>query len=214
MASQIKVDQITDKLGTGTPSFPHGIDAADLTGTLPALDGSALTGLSGGWEELQSTTITSDLSFIDYDFPAGYSRFRLEFDGLRSAVYGAIGRLRLKNSSGSLIDSSGSYVWSFSSNNSAYAYDYVDMQTFAGPDVATGKGTYLHVEFYNPRVTNRTTFINFNALSQYGGNRHYFGSAFSTAEEEHSAFRFYFHDGSNLVDIDANSYGYKIWGHP
>ena len=48
MASQIKVDQITDKLGTGTPSFPHGIDAGDLTGTLPALDASALTNLDAG----------------------------------------------------------------------------------------------------------------------------------------------------------------------
>ena len=54
--SQIKVDQITDELGTGSPSFPNGVDAADLTGnvdaalltgTLPAIDGSALTGVGG-----------------------------------------------------------------------------------------------------------------------------------------------------------------------
>ena len=74
--SIIKVDTITDEAGTGAPDFPQGmtgdgssltglataaqgalastalqasssLPAANLTGTLPAIDGSALTGISG-----------------------------------------------------------------------------------------------------------------------------------------------------------------------
>ena len=74
--STIKVDTITDEAGTGAPDFPNGMTgngssltglataaqgaladtalqsssslaAANLTGTLPAIDGSALTGIEG-----------------------------------------------------------------------------------------------------------------------------------------------------------------------
>tara|TARA_B110000467_G_scaffold25763_2_gene23164 strand:+ start:1748 stop:2383 length:636 start_codon:yes stop_codon:yes gene_type:complete len=55
--STIKVDTITDEAGSGAPNFPNGmtgsaasltaIPAAQLTGTLPAIDGSALTGIAG-----------------------------------------------------------------------------------------------------------------------------------------------------------------------
>jgi len=66
--STIKVDTITDEAGSGAPDFPNGmtgsaasltaIPAAQLTGTLPALDGSALTNLT-------SANLTGALPAID-----------------------------------------------------------------------------------------------------------------------------------------------------
>ena len=59
--STIKVNNITDEVGTGGPTFPQGFSvtgtlsattlsgtlaSSNLTGALPALDGSSLTGLS------------------------------------------------------------------------------------------------------------------------------------------------------------------------
>lgn len=34
MAGQLRVDEITDELGTGSPSFPNGVDAGELTGNV------------------------------------------------------------------------------------------------------------------------------------------------------------------------------------
>tara|TARA_R110002167_G_scaffold16252_1_gene63870 strand:+ start:94 stop:732 length:639 start_codon:yes stop_codon:yes gene_type:complete len=55
--STILVDSISDTAGTGSPSFPNGISgngsaltnltSANLTGALPAIDGSSLTGIVG-----------------------------------------------------------------------------------------------------------------------------------------------------------------------
>ncbi len=78
--STIKVDTITDETGTGAPNFPNGasgvattaqgaladsaiqpgdsLAAGDLTGTLPALDGSALTSIS-------AANLTGTLPAID-----------------------------------------------------------------------------------------------------------------------------------------------------
>jgi hypothetical protein len=36
MAGQIRVDEITDEAGTGSPSFPNGVDASELTGNVAA----------------------------------------------------------------------------------------------------------------------------------------------------------------------------------
>jgi hypothetical protein len=41
MAGQLRVDEITDEAGTGSPSFPNGVDGAELTGSVAA---SLLTG--------------------------------------------------------------------------------------------------------------------------------------------------------------------------
>jgi len=44
MSGELRVNNITDEAGTGSPDFPNGVDAGVLTGTLPAIDGSNLTG--------------------------------------------------------------------------------------------------------------------------------------------------------------------------
>jgi hypothetical protein len=48
--SEVRTNSITDAAGTGAPDFPNGITAAsipaaNLTGSLPAINGSALTNL-------------------------------------------------------------------------------------------------------------------------------------------------------------------------
>jgi len=69
--SRIQVDNIYDKEGTGAPTFPSGavvtgvttsttfdgtLNSSNLTGALPALDGSALTNLNvpAGFTELDA----------------------------------------------------------------------------------------------------------------------------------------------------------------
>ena len=88
--STIKVDAITDELGTGSPDFPNGITvngspltglataaqgaladsavqptdslaSANLTGALPAIDGSSLTGISSAPTTAQVLTATAGL---------------------------------------------------------------------------------------------------------------------------------------------------------
>jgi len=47
MSGELRVNNITDEAGTGSPDFPNGVDAGVLTGTLPAIDGSNLVGVEG-----------------------------------------------------------------------------------------------------------------------------------------------------------------------
>jgi len=59
---------INGSTGVTAPAFDGSIDAADLTGTLPAIDGSALTGISSGDYVLSSITpslsVTASNSFV------------------------------------------------------------------------------------------------------------------------------------------------------
>ena len=74
--STINVDSISDAAGTGSPSFPNGISgngsamtnltSANLTGALPAIDGSALTGVVGS-----AQTVDVFTSSGTYTKPAG-----------------------------------------------------------------------------------------------------------------------------------------------
>ena len=79
--SKIKVDEIVDEAGTGAPSFPNGIPAADLTGTLPAIDGSALTGVGGAtslitdWTDITSGAASFTINFTD-DCDVYYIQFQ------------------------------------------------------------------------------------------------------------------------------------------
>lgn len=99
--STIKVDTITDEAGTGAPNFPQGatgvattaqgaladsaiqpgdnLTAGDLTGALPAIDGSALTGISSHWVNLANVTLGgSQVSAIDITLPTGYDQLKLD----------------------------------------------------------------------------------------------------------------------------------------
>jgi hypothetical protein len=71
--SEIRANSITDAAGTGAPDFPNGLTdnsnavlnsssslpAANLTGTLPAINGSALTDLPGSYTHLGTIATTS-----------------------------------------------------------------------------------------------------------------------------------------------------------
>ena len=112
---------------SGTPAAALPLTGGTLSGTLTlnaALNGvtsvDATTAASitaagiGGANRvlLQTTNITTNLSYIDYTFPAGYDRFEFEFFNMRTA--GTNGRnlvLQFANSGGSLITATNtSYV--------------------------------------------------------------------------------------------------------
>jgi hypothetical protein len=74
--SQVRANSVTDAAGTGAPDFPNGLTdnsnavlnsssslpAANLTGTLPAIDGSALTNLPAP-STAQVGTATAGLAY-------------------------------------------------------------------------------------------------------------------------------------------------------
>jgi hypothetical protein len=112
---------------SGTPAAALPLTGGTLSGTLTlngALNGvtsvNATTAASitaagvGGANRvlLQTTNITTNLSYIDYTFPAGYDRFEFEFFNIRTAATN--GRnlvLQFANSGGSLITAANTSYW-------------------------------------------------------------------------------------------------------
>lgn len=67
------------------------LDASLLTGTLPALDGSALTGVGGATTQLVAPTDFSGVTSLTISLPTGYTQHTLKFtnlslDGISSEV--------------------------------------------------------------------------------------------------------------------------------
>ena len=70
--------------GSGIDTPAGGLDAADLTGTLPALDGSALTGIGGATLlGTIATTSGSSVTLSGLDL-TGYTHLQLIIDGVSS----------------------------------------------------------------------------------------------------------------------------------
>jgi len=106
--SRVRADQYTNNAGTGSPLFTHGVrvtgvatatsfsgsgtnltslPAAQLTGALPAIDGSNLTGIqSGVWTQIDSQQISSSTSQVDVIFGANagittaYAQVKVYYD--------------------------------------------------------------------------------------------------------------------------------------
>ena len=74
MSGELRVNNITDEAGTGSPDFPNGVDAGVLTGTLPAIDGSNLTG------DIPASRITDALNATG-SAPIYACRAWVNFDG-------------------------------------------------------------------------------------------------------------------------------------
>ena len=68
MASTIKVDTITTPDGTGNIAFSRPIvaDVSNVTGTLPAIDGSNLTGLSAGAWSVKSSGTATNVATLEF----------------------------------------------------------------------------------------------------------------------------------------------------
>jgi len=90
--SNIRVDEITDEAGTGAPDFPNGLPAARLTGTLPAIDGSALTGVGASTTAgaigtyVWATLTGSDVAAAQFIFGTTYAGTSLYPAGFASAA--------------------------------------------------------------------------------------------------------------------------------
>lgn len=99
MASKVKVDQIQTADGTGSITLNNDIamaatktlPAASLTGTLPAIDGSNLTGLSSGLSEVDQWVLTVALALGTSDTFATANWARQSDSQLNSTGFGKIG---------------------------------------------------------------------------------------------------------------------------
>jgi hypothetical protein len=80
---------LTDTTGLTSSSS---LNAANLTGTLPAIDGSALTGVGGGaWEIVEAWTPTA-VNSKDFDLDhSTYSEFRVDITGIILADATSVG---------------------------------------------------------------------------------------------------------------------------
>lgn len=171
--SQIKVDAITDELGTGSPSFPNGVDAADLTGTLPALDGSALTGVGGATTLITDwTDIATGASAVNVNFTENYFKYVLLFNEIKmqGSALGLLLSLRLTDSSGTALSGSDSYQ--YGSRNSGGLEDtrVALMGSVHGVDAAGSMSNQVYVEIFTPKSSTERTWYHAKAIRQEYGN--------------------------------------------
>ena len=112
---------------TGVGSGLTGIPAANLTGTLPALDASNLTGISAGaWEliaEGSGTGYSGAHAFTglgSYKFVRAYIQLRTNSSPSSGAFYCQVSA----NNGSSYYASSNNYVWSETTNNNGTVTNY------------------------------------------------------------------------------------------
>lgn len=69
------------------------LPAANLTGTLPAIDGSSLTGISSGWTPI-STVSTGTASYVEFALSSSYETFVIVLDEVQistgARLYGTV----------------------------------------------------------------------------------------------------------------------------
>ena len=121
--------------GSAVLTAASSLAAANLTGALPAIDGSALTGLSaGGTALLSTTTISADVYNIDISLPLGYTFYRLAIDRIATTTVLGGPMLRTSSDGGSTFAAtSGDYNYSGNPWDSIYLGGY-----FSGTATSVG----------------------------------------------------------------------------
>ena len=196
---------------SGSGASLTSIPAANLTGTLPAIDGSNLTGVGGGALEFQSkTTISTPTQIVDIN-PSG---------GLTAGIYKLIGKKVLFTTS----DGAGAYgarvgfsafLNGSSTFTSAYNIDYVffNSYNYSNPrsrdqysgftlesDNTSAQGSSLGGYAYEFELNFSTDYY-----SWLSGNGHNLGSRYSSGW-------FHGHLSSHVTDVSANRIsGWRIY---
>jgi len=174
-------------------------------------------GVGGGLKFLGETTLSSNVSYIDYNFPSGYGYFRIHLDNMKgsSSQYSSGLKIRLKDSGGTLITSSSSYgrIRTRSSSGIDNTINSIEAEV----NVATSNssnGSNLVVDIYNPKDSNYNTLLRMFSMSyitfQTGYGPSWYAEpvyAAPVTQANNYGIRFYvdnygFNSGTN----------YKIWG--
>ncbi len=187
-------------------------NVASVDATTATAIGAA--GVGGSLEHLSTTNITSDVAYIEYTFPSGYSGFRFTLNSWTTATSNGDTRTLLVR-------------FTDGSNNLITDYEYAQCNwntitpqqnnTIEGPKVSGsvtpsyGKVIFFDVMF--PLQTNiNTSFFTYGAGFEsrdggaYTSARTNFGGM--KVPEANNKIRF-FPDGD---DIDSTSQSYSVWG--
>ena len=193
MASTLKIDTVTTPDGTGNITFSRPIvaDVSNVTGTLPAIDGSNLTNLPGGGKILQvvATEITATVTMtsssyidltgmtVDITPTAASSKILVSVTGSASCSHGDNAKfklVRLVNSASAtdvhVGDAAGSrtrafYGWgeTTSTHSDTVSTQFLDSPSYSLTDELTYKVQWTGYAVSRVNTWNRTSTDTDNA---------------------------------------------------
>jgi len=179
---------------------------ASVDATTVAAFGTA--GVGGGWEQLQETSISSQVSYIQYNFASGYREFLINLRGLRSVSTSRELYARLTDTSNNLISTGSNYASYEVQNDQNYTAAFFrtwgsfrDNLDFQRADF------WFHIR--DPKYSNRRTSMETSGM----GNRYAAATGFRSicqyrATEAHNGIRFFPNAGS----FGSTTEGYTVWG--
>jgi hypothetical protein len=186
---------------------------ASVDATTAASIGAA--GVGGAMELLQTTSITTDIAYIEYTFPAGYSAFMILLNGMRRQVGGGFLDLRLTNSGGTLLTGATDYYNMISPFGSPGSSDRMSDVAYMSYDGATN-GTSSVIWIYNPLKSDTVTLM-WSQYSAYvqSSAAYFFGAGKIQltnmgVAQANTKVRIYAAGSPEI--ISGNSSGYQIYG--
>ena len=235
--STIKVDTITDGAGTGAPTFSQGatvtgtlaattltgtLASSSLTGALPAIDGSALTGLSAGaLVFISSSDLSSDATADFTGFNSAlYDSYEFVFANVIPATDNVYLYARTSSDGGSTYDSGDDYQYSAVLNSNSFTSAVADQSgtevtnqmKFLAVGVNVGSnanedGISGVINVLGPHLAKRTKLV--HSLTYDGANGwlvYLTGGASRKSSADVDAIRFFFNSG-NIESGTITMYG-------
>ena len=150
--------------GTVADARITALTASKLTGALPAIDGSNLTGISAGgsgdYVHISTTNISSATASVEITLPTGYDRFEFMFDFYSSGRAHVYMQFSENNGSSYLTN-----AYTVSSQNNSYASSLTwSSSTYSGV-VKADRSVYSvgSVKIFRASETSNTRFISFSS---------------------------------------------------
>ena len=194
-----------DVTGTVNADALTGIGSIDAT-TATAI-GAA--GVGGSTVYLGETLITSNVSYVQYNFPAGYQRFVFQIIGWEGQIERRDFRCRLTDSSNNLISSGSTYWAGNTTDASSFASNsYIFMGKVAeSGDLAPRTNGLVTIE--SPLATDIGTGIFVNGIYTSNNTSTVMSRrGYRRSVEKNNGIRFFLDFGN----IGSASHGYKVWG--
>ena len=184
------------------------VDAANLTGALPAISGAALTGLTASPIELISTdTVSTAVFSVDIAIPtSGYSFYRMIVTNLTGSAVASV-RFRTSSDGGSTFDAGAS---DYNNENNAASNIYLANGGTPFSDADARKGSNIENTFIN---TAGFYFLLGTEMSYYRASdasaQYYSGlvSGVRNSATQVNAVRYFFSSG-NITGGTFKLYGY------
>jgi hypothetical protein len=174
---------------------------ASVDATTVAAFGTA--GVGGGMTLLADVSITSDVSYIQYNFATGYDKFIINIDDWKASTNYSTLYARLTNSSNSLITSGYLRSENYAGVSSS---SYWPITPFGAEAPSTHKGS-AWMTIWDPLSSTERTFMNSYGFASTGYAT--VGTVGWYSKAQTNGIRFY---GSHGDNITSASSGYRVWG--